>query len=180
MSKNFLIYGSAVVLVGFVVWLFVNKTRNISEEITLKPTPVSTSSPQATLTPISDDSTGNLGNNEWAKLPSGLEYQDIVVGQGAEAKNGDAISAHYLGTLQDGTKFDSSYDRGQPFTFLLGKGTVIKGWDEGLLGMKVGGKRKLIIPPNLGYGNQGAGGVIPPGATLLFDIELVAVETPAQ
>ena len=170
MSKNLLIYGSAVVLVVFVVWLFVNKTRNISEEIILKPTP--------TILPTQNDSTGNLGNNKWVKLPSGLEYQDIVVGQGAEAKNGDAVAAHYLGTLQDGTKFDSSYDRGQPFTFLLGKGTVIKGWDEGLLGMKVGGKRKLIIPPNLGYGNQGAGGVIPPGATLLFDIELVAVESP--
>jgi len=158
-----------VVLVGVTAWFFVNKMRNASDEAGI-PTPAAPDS-------VSDDS---MTNNDWVKLPSGLEYQDMVVGQGVAAKNGDAMAAHYLGTLQDGTKFDSSYDRGQPFVFLLGTGTVIKGWDEGLLGMKVGGKRKLIIPAHLGYGDQGAGGVIPPGATLLFDIELVGVETPPQ
>jgi FKBP-type peptidyl-prolyl cis-trans isomerase FkpA len=107
--------------------------------------------------------------------PSGLKYEDLKVGTGAEAKAGQAVSVHYTGWLTDGKKFDSSKDRGQPFQFALGAGQVIKGWDEGVQGMKIGGKRKLTIPPGLGYGSRGAGNVIPPNATLIFEVELLGV-----
>jgi FKBP-type peptidyl-prolyl cis-trans isomerase len=107
--------------------------------------------------------------------PTGLKYVDLKVGDGAEAKAGDAVQVHYTGWLLDGTKFDSSRDRNQPFRFKLGAGQVIKGWDQGVAGMKVGGKRKLTIPAELGYGRQGAGGVIPPGATLVFEVELLGI-----
>jgi FKBP-type peptidyl-prolyl cis-trans isomerase FkpA len=109
------------------------------------------------------------------KTASGLLIEDLVVGDGATASAGQRVSVHYTGWLQNGSKFDSSKDRGQAFLFSLGRGEVIRGWDEGVNGMKVGGKRKLTIPPNLGYGAQGAGGVIPPNATLLFEVELLAV-----
>ena len=106
-------------------------------------------------------------------MPSGLKYQDLKVGDGAVAENGMTVSVHYTGWLTDGTKFDSSVDRGQPFSFHLGAGQVIRGWDEGVRGMRVGGKRKLTIPPDLGYGAAGTpGGPIPPNATLVFDVEL--------
>lgn len=111
---------------------------------------------------------------------SGLKYTDVKVGSGAEAKPGKTVSVHYTGWLynngQKGKKFDSSRDRGEPFDFPLGGGQVIQGWDEGVAGMKVGGKRTLVIPPALGYGERGAGGAIPPGATLLFDVELLGVK----
>src|SRR5215212_1151184 len=107
--------------------------------------------------------------------PSGLQYRDDKVGTGQEAKAGDHVSVHYTGTLTDGKKFDSSRDRGQPFSFGLGAGEVIRGWDEGVAGMKVGGQRTLTIPSDLGYGARGAGGVIPPNAMLLFDVELLDV-----
>ena len=106
---------------------------------------------------------------------TGLITQDIVVGSGAEAVSGKKISVHYTGTLTDGTKFDSSLDRNSPFSFTLGNGEVIKGWDQGFAGMKVGGKRKLTIPAALGYGAQ-ANGKIPANSTLLFDVQLLAVE----
>ncbi len=108
--------------------------------------------------------------------PSGLKYDDLTVGTGAEAKAGQTVSVHYTGWLTDGKKFDSSVDRKQPFEFPLGMGRVIKGWDEGVQGMKVGGKRKLTIPPGLGYGASGAGGKIPPNATLIFDVELLGIK----
>jgi|SRR5471030_764895 FKBP-type peptidyl-prolyl cis-trans isomerase len=106
---------------------------------------------------------------------SGLEYWDIKVGTGPTAEKGQTVKVHYTGFLTTGKKFDSSVDRGEPFTFSLGEGQVIKGWDEGVAGMKVGGKRQLRIPQELGYGAQGAGGVIPPNATLIFDVELLGV-----
>jgi FKBP-type peptidyl-prolyl cis-trans isomerase len=110
---------------------------------------------------------------------SGLQVEDSVTGGGAEAVAGQMVSVHYTGWLyQDGvagSKFDSSKDRGQPFRFSLGGGQVIRGWDEGVAGMKVGGTRRLVIPPELGYGARGAGGVIPPNATLLFEVELLGV-----
>ena len=106
---------------------------------------------------------------------SGLQYEDLVVGAGESPKPGRPVSVHYTGWLTDGKKFDSSKDRGEPFQFVLGAGMVIKGWDEGVATMKVGGKRKLIIPADLGYGASGAGGVIPPNATLVFEVELLAV-----
>ncbi|MBL6801038.1 MAG: FKBP-type peptidyl-prolyl cis-trans isomerase [Synechococcus sp. BS307-5m-G37] len=107
---------------------------------------------------------------------SGLRITDLVVGTGAEASSGQTVVVHYRGTLEDGRQFDASYDRGTPFSFPLGAGRVIKGWDEGVQGMKVGGKRKLVIPPDLGYGTRGAGGVIPPNATLIFEVELLEVK----
>jgi len=107
---------------------------------------------------------------------SGLKYDDETVGTGAEAKAGNTVDVHYTGWLKDGTKFDSSRDRGKPFSFKLGAGQVIKGWDEGVAGMKIGGKRKLIIPADLGYGKRGTGGVIPPDAELTFDVELLKVK----
>jgi FKBP-type peptidyl-prolyl cis-trans isomerase len=107
--------------------------------------------------------------------PSGLQYWDIVVGTGATATPGSTVKVHYTGFLTTGQKFDSSRDRGEPFSFPLGQGQVIKGWDEGVAGMKIGGQRQLRIPPQLGYGAEGAGGVIPPNATLIFDVELLGV-----
>ena len=111
--------------------------------------------------------------------PSGLQFEDTVVGSGAEATAGKHVTVHYTGWLyengQAGLKFDSSKDRNDPFVFPLGAGHVIRGWDEGVQGMKVGGTRRLVIPADLGYGSRGAGGVIPPNATLLFEVELLAV-----
>jgi len=106
---------------------------------------------------------------------SGLQYIDLKVGLGPTAQAGQTVSVHYTGWLENGKKFDSSVDRGQPFSFPLGAGRVIKGWDEGVQGMKVGGKRKLIIPSQLGYGARGAGAAIPPNATLIFEVELLGV-----
>ena len=108
-------------------------------------------------------------------MASNVKVEDLVVGTGAEAIKGKMVSVHYTGWLTDGTKFDSSKDRDQPFQFPLGRGHVIQGWDQGVEGMKVGGKRKLTIPPELGYGAQGAGGVIPANATLVFEVELLGV-----
>ena len=109
------------------------------------------------------------------KTASGLQIEELVVGTGATAASGQKVSVHYTGWLTNGNKFDSSKDRGEAFEFGLGRGQVIRGWDEGVQGMKVGGKRKLTIPPELGYGSRGAGGVIPPNATLVFEVELLGV-----
>ncbi|WP_374356029.1 FKBP-type peptidyl-prolyl cis-trans isomerase [Chitinimonas sp.] len=105
-----------------------------------------------------------------------LIIEDLIVGDGAEAAAGQEVTVHYTGWLTDGTKFDSSKDRGMPFGFSLGAGMVIKGWDAGVAGMKIGGKRKLTIPPEMGYGARGAGGVIPPNAVLVFEVELLDIE----
>ena len=121
----------------------------------------------------------SCGSNEgnMQKLENGLLIEDIVVGVGNEAKDHNKVVVNYTGTLENGSVFDSSLKPGRdPFTFTLGVGSVIKGWDQGVKGMKVGGKRKLVIPPELGYGDQGAGNVIPPNTTLYFEVELLEVE----
>ncbi|PJA79557.1 MAG: peptidylprolyl isomerase [Nitrospirae bacterium CG_4_9_14_3_um_filter_51_5] len=106
---------------------------------------------------------------------SGLQYTDLVIGSGLQAHAGETAIVHYTGKLTDGTQFDSSKDRNEPFSFRLGSGHVIKGWDEGVEGMKIGGIRKLVIPPQLGYGSRGAGSAIPPNATLIFEVELLGL-----
>ena len=157
MSKNLIIGGivALVILIGVVVLLFKFSTPN----------------PEVSdITVDKDKSATNSANTQELKI------EDIKVGTGsAEVKSGDTISIHYLGTLENGTKFDSSYDRGQPLETQIGVGRVIQGWDQGVLGMKVGGKRKLTIPPDLGYGAQGVGNVIPPNSTLIFEVELVGI-----
>ncbi|MFL6214155.1 MAG: FKBP-type peptidyl-prolyl cis-trans isomerase [Blastocatellia bacterium] len=121
---------------------------------------------------------GQKGNtlSDTVGTPSGLKYVDEVVGTGASPTPGQMVTVHYTGWLENGTKFDSSFDHGGPFTFQLGVSPVIKGWAEGVMTMKVGGKRRLIIPPQLGYGARGAGSVIPPNATLIFEVELLDVK----
>ena len=120
---------------------------------------------------------GESPTTEVVTTASGLRYQDLKFGAGEPASVGQDVTVHYTGWLKNGKKFDSSVDRGKPFTFTLGAGMVIKGWDEGVAGMKVGGQRTLVIPPHLGYGERGAGGAIPPNATLLFDVELLEVKS---
>jgi FKBP-type peptidyl-prolyl cis-trans isomerase len=122
-------------------------------------------------TPIPTDN-AVLGESN---ISGDLKMEDIIIGTGAEVKSGDTLSMDYVGTLTDGTKFDSSIDRGEPFEFTIGQGSVIQGWEQGILGMKVGGKRKLTIPPALGYGSQKAGS-IPPNSTLIFEVELLAIK----
>jgi FKBP-type peptidyl-prolyl cis-trans isomerase FkpA len=115
----------------------------------------------------------NCGDSRVADFRTQIE--DFIIGEGPAAKAGDSVAVHYTGTLVDGTKFDSSVDRGQPFSFPLGAGRVIKGWDVGVVGMQPGGKRKLIIPPEEAYGAEGYPGLIPPGSTLVFEVELVKI-----
>jgi peptidylprolyl isomerase len=114
--------------------------------------------------------------SEVVTMPSGLKYEVITAGEGIAPKAGQTVIVHYTGTLENGDKFDSSRDRNQPFSFKLGAGQVIKGWDEGLAAMKIGDRWKLTLPPELGYGSRGAAGAIPPNATLIFDVELLDIK----
>lgn len=116
---------------------------------------------------------GKAAEKSMVTTTSGLQYVDLALGTGREAHAGETAIVHYTGTLTDGTKFDSSKDRNSPFSFRLGAGSVIKGWDEGVEGMNIGGIRKLVIPPQLGYGSRGAGSAVPPNATLIFEVELL-------
>ncbi len=126
---------------------------------------------------VDDSDSGEKKKEEVFTTKSGLKYVELAVGSGKAAKSGDTVSVHYVGTLTNGKKFDSSRDRGKPFRFELGAGEVIKGWDEGVAGIKIGGKRKLIIPPNLAYGDRDVGnGLIPANSTLIFEVELVDVK----
>jgi len=136
-----------------------------------------TASGTATPAPSTPAATTPAPTTQEVTMASGLKYQDLMVGTGAEAQKGKRVTVHYTGWLQsDGTKFDSSLDRNEPFPFQLGTGSVIQGWDEGVAGMKVGGKRKLTIPPDMAYGARGYPPVIPPNSTLVFDVELLGVQ----
>ena len=141
---------------------------------TPRPAATATPTPAATATP-SPTAEVEAGSLSVITTPSGLQYKDLTVGTGETAKAGDTAVVHYTGWLEDGTKFDSSLDRGVPFEFVIGQGRVIKGWDEGVASMNVGGKRELTIPSDLAYGDQGIGDVIPPGATLIFEVELIEI-----
>ncbi|PIU03791.1 peptidylprolyl isomerase [Candidatus Shapirobacteria bacterium CG08_land_8_20_14_0_20_39_18] len=156
MKKNYLVIAVLIIVIASLVFALSSNKQGESIEI---PIDLPTATPAVMITPVTE-----------------LISEDLVMGTGTEAVNGKTVTVNYLGTLENGTKFDSSYDRGTPFAFQLGAGEVIKGWDQGVAGMKVGGKRRLTIPSELGYGSAGAGGVIPPNATLIFEVELLKVE----
>ena len=172
MDKKYLFVIIFLLILGVAGGIYIFSSRNSqanSENASLP-----TATPFATIEP-----SGSPVATSSAKIKTmqdGLQIQDEVVGTGTEAITGKKVTVNYVGTLTDGTKFDSSYDRNQPFSFNLGAGEVIKGWDEGVSGMKVGGKRKLTIPSSLGYGDAGVPGAIPGGATLIFEVELLKVE----
>lgn len=172
-SKYFLVLGF-LAIVALAGGVYVYSTRKVVTESTPANSPLQFATPQATIE--SSPNPTATGSAKIITMQDGLTIQDETVGTGMVASSGKKVTVNYVGTLTDGTKFDSSYDRNQPFSFNLGAGEVIKGWDEGVAGMKIGGKRKLTIPPALGYGESGAGGVIPPNATLIFEVELLKVE----
>lgn len=176
MSKNIIpiVIVFVVVLVGMLgIYLVLNQNKQSTSDLNLNPTPQPTA---AIITGIEVSPSPSVINmNDFQATQSGLKLKDNIVGTGKEVKSGDTVTVNYLGTLENGTKFDSSYDRKTPFTTQIGVGQVIKGWDEGIIGMKVGGKRTLIIPPDLGYGNQAAGS-IPPNSTLIFEVELLGAK----
>lgn len=159
------------ILVGLVILGLLIQSGSKTEVVDSDPTkPTKSTEPTSDL--VSDPF---LENNKIKTMANGLKIEDVKIGTGEVAVKGALISVHYVGTLMDGKKFDSSRDRGEPFVFPLGQGMVIQGWEQGFEGMKVGGVRKLTIPPELGYGAQGAGGMIPPNATLQFEVELLGV-----
>lgn len=171
MGKKYLfvtIFLIVLAAAGGIYVVFSNKS--VGSQNTSLPTPTIS----ATIEPSAEPSASSSA--KITTMNDGLKIQDEVTGTGNEALSGKKATVNYVGTLTDGTKFDSSYDRNEPFSFNLGAGEVIKGWDEGVIGMKVGGKRKLIIPSSLGYGDGGVPGTIPGGATLIFEVELLKVE----
>lgn len=182
--REVLISFSVVVVCG--IFLIVSlmfsgtdKQQAIAGELSQPPSTVISQSQTTTIkTPeliAMSDNNPNQAQEQVITTESGLKYVELKEGDGATPQRGQTVTVHYTGTLEDGTKFDSSRDRGTPFSFTIGVGQVIKGWDEGVGSMKVGTRRKLIIPSELGYGKRGAGGVIPPDATLIFDVELLKI-----
>lgn len=168
------------VMIVCVVFLVVAQFTSRSSEAIAAPSQTLTTpdTPTAVIAQVPSTDATDLMSEETQNTvttPSGLQYIDTEEGTGATPEAGQTVYVHYTGLLTDGTKFDSSLDRNRPFSFRLGAGQVIRGWDEGISTMKVGGKRRLIIPPELGYGARGAGGVIPPNATLIFDVELLRI-----
>lgn len=176
-GKKILAGAALLVFALLVVVLVRGKGENKRQENSLSQSLSKTVEPGSSLS-LSDEGQKNMNDLNTSPTPKAesLKVEDLVVGKGVEAISGKKVTVNYKGTLLDGTKFDSSYDRNQPFTFNLGAGEVIKGWDMGVSGMKVGGKRKLTIPPSLGYGETGTGSVIPPNAILIFEVELLKVE----
>lgn len=183
MSKNLgpILIIIAIVIVGIGGIFLLSNQKVENSKINLAPTiypsvtqaPITTAPADAIITTQPATAGANMDNI--TATEGGLQIQDLTVGAGQEVKSGDTVTVNYLGTLVNGTKFDSSYDRNQPFTTQIGVGQVIKGWDEGIVGMKVGGKRKLTIPAALGYGSQSAGS-IPANSTLIFEVELLSVK----
>jgi len=172
MNKKYLLVTIflAVLLAASGIYALSTKNKEISLNGTLQ-----TLAPSATIEPSAEPTSTSSATKIMDKVTE-LQIIDEKIGTGDPATVGKSITVNYAGTLQDGTKFDSSYDRGTPFTFTLGAGEVIKGWDEGFAGMKVGGKRKLMIPSSMAYGDNGIPGAIPGGATLIFEVELLKVE----
>lgn len=170
MTKSVFAIILIIIFFSIAVFIFYKKSNNVDDVSKIGPSTLVSVTPLPTPTPTPK-------SNNIIQMENGLKIQDLKVGTGQEAKDGFAVSVNYIGTLENGTKFDSSYDRGQPFKFVLGAGQVIKGWDIGVAGMKIGGKRKLIIPPDLAYGSRNIGnGLIPPNSTLVFEVELLAVQ----
>ncbi|MFE4106407.1 FKBP-type peptidyl-prolyl cis-trans isomerase [Almyronema epifaneia] len=177
-------FGVLVVCCVVLITAQLTADRNPAIAVNLQADPAAVEQPaEIRLAQSADDLMPDANSSEETLMPeenrvttdSGLQYIDLVEGTGASPQSGQRVTVHYTGTLEDGTKFDSSRDRNRPFSFTIGVGQVIKGWDEGVMSMHVGGRRQLIIPPDLGYGSRGAGGVIPPNATLIFDVELLRI-----
>jgi peptidylprolyl isomerase len=166
-----------IVLVSVLVLVVAQLTTSSAAAIASPAEPVTAPTLVAAAAPeVASEVADNLSaKSEYTATPSGLKYRDLTVGTGAMPQKGQTVSVQYTGTLTSGKKFDSSRDRGQPFEFRIGVGQVIKGWDEGVGTMKVGGRRELMIPPDLAYGNRAVGGVIPANSTLMFDVELLGV-----
>ena len=180
MDKKFVLL-LVILILALVAFYFSNPRKNMIGDLGTNKLNLGVATPAASASPSSSPSASSSPLPSESPVaspttyPDGLVVQDITLGTGPEVKAGDTVVMNYIGTLQDGTKFDSSYDRNQPFTTQIGVGQVIQGWDEGVPGMMVGGKRKLIIPPALGYGNQ-AVGTIPPNSTLVFEVELLQIK----
>jgi peptidylprolyl isomerase len=170
------IWLSVVVMVFFVVVLIASSLVGSSGQQETLASETTANRPLIAQQVNSDREKSKMNLDNTVTTPSGLKYIDVKEGQGLSPTRGQTVTVHYTGTLADGSKFDSSRDRNRPFSFKIGVGQVIKGWDEGVMSMKVGGQRTLIIPPELGYGARGAGGVIPGHATLIFDVELLGVK----